>query len=96
VIISTKCGCAPDLVEEKMTGWVFEPGEKGDLKIRELLQKILDDRSILDSMGERAWQKLQPFSYRVAIDKIKRLMERITLAENKKVKKPSPDGFNQK
>ena len=96
VIISTKCGCAPDLVEEKKNGWLFEPGENGDLKIKELLQKILNDRSILDPMGEQAWQKLQPYSYPVVIDKIKQLMENISLAEKNRVKKPSPDGFNQK
>jgi glycosyltransferase involved in cell wall biosynthesis len=77
VIVSAKCGCAPDLVEEKMTGWVFEPGEKGDLKIKELLQKILDERSILDSMGDQAWQKLQSYSYPVAIEKIKQVLENI-------------------
>ncbi|HEY4934959.1 MAG TPA: glycosyltransferase family 4 protein, partial [Puia sp.] len=83
VIVSAKCGCAPDLVEEKITGWVFEPGEKGDLKIKELLQKILDDRAILDFMGDQAWQKLQPYSYPIAIEKIKQLLENIRLTGKK-------------
>jgi glycosyltransferase involved in cell wall biosynthesis len=74
-IVSAKCGCAPDLVEEDITGWVFEPGKKGDLKINELVQRILDDRTILDSMGAQTWQKLQPFSYTMAIEKIKRVLQ---------------------
>ncbi len=45
VIVSSKCGCAPDLTEENKTGWVFEPGEEGDLKIKNLLLDILENRS---------------------------------------------------
>ena len=26
VIVSEKCGCAPDLVKENINGWVFKPG----------------------------------------------------------------------
>jgi len=74
VLVSAKCGCAPDLVEENITGWVFEPGEKGDLKIKKLLQRILDDQLILDPMGAQAWLKLQPYSYPVAIEKIKMVL----------------------
>jgi glycosyltransferase involved in cell wall biosynthesis len=85
VIVSAKCGCAPDLVEENITGWVFEPGEHGDQKIKNLLNRILDKRSLLDSMGDQAWQKLQPYSYPIAIEKIKQLLENINLAENKTV-----------
>jgi glycosyltransferase involved in cell wall biosynthesis len=83
VIVSAKCGCTPDLVEEKLTGWVFEPGEQGDLKIKDLLKNILAERSILDSMGDRAWQKLQPYSYPVAIEKIKQVLENISSAAKK-------------
>jgi glycosyltransferase involved in cell wall biosynthesis len=85
VIVSSKCGCAPDLVEEEITGWIFEPGEHGDQEIEDLLKRILDKRSILDTMGEQSWQKLQPYSYPVAIEKIKQLLENIHLAENKTV-----------
>ncbi len=80
VIVSAKCGCAPDLVEEEKTGWVFEPGEKGDLEIKELLKSILNERSILDCMGDRAWQKLQTFSYPVSVDRIKNLLENISVS----------------
>jgi glycosyltransferase involved in cell wall biosynthesis len=85
VIVSSKCGCAPDLVEENLTGWIFAPGEEGDQKIKDLLNRILDKRSLLDTMGDQAWQKLQPYSYPVAIEKIKQLLENINLAENKTV-----------
>jgi glycosyltransferase involved in cell wall biosynthesis len=80
VIVSAKCGCAPDLVEENSTGWVFEPGEGGDEKIKELLNNIMDNRSVLDSMGEQAWEKLQSYSYPVAIEKIKQLLNNISVA----------------
>jgi glycosyltransferase involved in cell wall biosynthesis len=69
-IVSTKCGCAPDLIEENVTGWVFEPGDKGDSFVKDLLIRILDDRSNISSMGEKAWEKLQPFSYKTIGEKI--------------------------
>ena len=77
VIVSDKCGCAPDLVKENITGWVFEPGEQGDLEMKERLQDILKDRSKLNYMGEQAWQLLKRYSYPVAIEKIKQLLEDI-------------------
>jgi len=70
VIVSTKCGCTPDLPDENMTGWVFEPGNEGDLKIKNLLLNILENRSGLQNMGEQAWLKLQEYSYASAIKKL--------------------------
>ena len=70
VIVSSKCGCEPDLTEEGKTGWVFEPGEAGDLKIKNLLLEILRNRPNLQNMGEQAWQKLQEYSYTSAIKKL--------------------------
>jgi glycosyltransferase involved in cell wall biosynthesis len=84
VIVSSRCGCTPDLVEGNKTGWTFDPGEKGDLKIKELLQKILDDRSLLETMGILSAQKIRQFSYPVSIEKIKRLLERIAISDKKK------------
>jgi glycosyltransferase involved in cell wall biosynthesis len=85
VIVSDKTGCAPDLVEENGTGWVFEPGEKGDLKIKSVLLKILNNRSVLGSMGLQAWWKLQPYSYPTAIEKIRLLLENIGFATKNNV-----------
>ena len=77
VIVSAKCGCAPDLVEEEKTGWVFEPGDSGDRKIIALLHKILDDRSGLKGMGWKGWEKLQIYAYPVAVKRIKQLLENV-------------------
>jgi glycosyltransferase involved in cell wall biosynthesis len=77
VIVSSKCGCATDLVEDHFTGWTFEPGKEGDLLIRELLKKILDQRSGLRAMGDHALQKIQTYSYPVAIENLRRLLKRI-------------------
>jgi glycosyltransferase involved in cell wall biosynthesis len=83
VIVSSKCGCAPDLVEEGRTGWVFEPGDAGDRKISNLLGKILDDRSILYGMGDQAWKKLESFSYPVVIESMRQLLGEIGLAKTR-------------
>jgi hypothetical protein len=53
--------------------------------MKEQLQKILNDRSVLDSKGEQAWQKLQSYSYPVAIEKIKQLLKNISLEAHNKV-----------
>jgi glycosyltransferase involved in cell wall biosynthesis len=71
VLVSKKCGCVPDLVEENVTGWVFEPGDTGDLEMKELLQKTLNDQSRLKAMGEQIWTKLQPYSYETVIEQMK-------------------------
>jgi glycosyltransferase involved in cell wall biosynthesis len=76
VIVSAKCGCAPDLVEENVTGWIFELGEQGDRAVKEHLQEILKDRSVLDAMGRQAWQKLRLYSYPVAVKNIRQLLEK--------------------
>jgi hypothetical protein len=36
--------------------------------------RLLDDRSALASMGEKAWQRLLPFSYAVAIERVSQLL----------------------
>jgi glycosyltransferase involved in cell wall biosynthesis len=91
VIVSDKCGCAPDLVDEKITGWIFEPGEHGEWKIKELIQKILGDRTILDNMGIQAWHKLQPYSYPVAIEKIRQLLGNVPAASESKISQTNPE-----
>lgn len=81
VVVSDKCGCVPDLVDENITGWVFEPGQMGDMKVKSLFEKLLDDRSVLNGMGDQAWEKLKPYSYLSAIEKIKQFLSEIPLAE---------------
>jgi glycosyltransferase involved in cell wall biosynthesis len=82
VIVSSKCGCAPDLVDEGITGWVFEPGEEGDLNINKTIREILRDRTILETMGENAWQKLQTYSYTIVVEKIMDLLKNAGLSAN--------------
>jgi glycosyltransferase involved in cell wall biosynthesis len=83
VIVSSKCGCAPDLVEEGRTGWVFEPGDAGDRKISDLLGRILDDRSVLYGMGDQAWKKLESFSYPLVVESMRQLLGKIGLAKTR-------------
>jgi glycosyltransferase involved in cell wall biosynthesis len=96
VFVSSKCGCASDLIEEKKTGWVFEPGDKGDEKIKNLLQNILNDRFILNSMGRCAWHKLKFYSYSVAIEKLKQVLKNLSWQNTMEFKNPLVNGFNQK
>jgi glycosyltransferase involved in cell wall biosynthesis len=78
VIVSSKCGCAPDLAGDGKAGWVFEPGNSGDLKIKTLVQNILEDRSVLNGKGEQAGQKIQAYTYPAAIESINKIMKKVT------------------
>jgi glycosyltransferase involved in cell wall biosynthesis len=82
VIVSSRCGCALDLVEENVTGWTFEPGERGDQVVKERLQQILAERSMLDAMGGQAWRKLRLYSYPVAVSNIRQLLEKSGRRQN--------------
>jgi glycosyltransferase involved in cell wall biosynthesis len=85
-VVSTKCGCAPDLVTEKNTGWVFEPGLAGEQKIKNEMEDLLNAPSVLDSMGEQAQHAIQSYSYTKDVECIRGLMKKI---ENSQIKSNS-------
>jgi glycosyltransferase involved in cell wall biosynthesis len=74
-VVSSMCGCAPDLVEENVTGWIFEPGTEGDLKVKKLIEKFLDGSITLNSMKDKLLQKSECYSYEIAIKEIKELLK---------------------
>jgi len=50
VLVSNRCGCGPDLVQEGVNGYTFDPYDVEALA--ELLAKISADRTALETMGQ--------------------------------------------
>lgn len=61
VLVSDKCGCAPDLVEEGMNGYTFQSENAADLESK--IRLMIERRSELHEMGRRAQQKIQDWSF---------------------------------
>jgi glycosyltransferase involved in cell wall biosynthesis len=61
-IVSSTVGCAPDLVEEGVTGEIFEQGDQAQLASQ--LRALLGDRERLSRMGVTAKQRIDEWSFR--------------------------------
>ena len=61
VIVSNKCGCAADLVENNLNGFIFKSGNLGEL--RELLKKIQADKITLENMGAASAKKIKEYTF---------------------------------
>lgn len=61
VLVSARCGCAPDLVAEGATGFAFDPGDAGELAGRMAVLAGLSDSQRAD-MGRRARGRIEDYS----------------------------------
>ncbi len=60
VIVSDKCGCAADLAENGVNGYVFTSGNKNELM--QCLIKMSGDRKMTTMMGKNSFTKIQSYS----------------------------------
>jgi len=60
VIVSDKCGCAVDLAENGVNGYVFSAGNKNELM--QCLIKLAEDNKISAMMGKNSFTKIQTYS----------------------------------
>ncbi len=61
VIVSDKCGCAADLVENGINGYIFEAGNRQDMEIT--LRTMVSQKSYAKMMGKRSRDKIRNFSF---------------------------------
>ena len=54
VIVSDQVGCAPDLIRQGQNGFIYKPGNVGEL--RQALRTILEAPSAIETMGRRSLQ----------------------------------------
>ena len=50
-VIATNVGGIPEVVEDKKSGYLFEPGDLNGL--RESIEKFMDDRNLIETLGKR-------------------------------------------
>ena len=60
VIVSEKCGCAEDLVINKVNGFTFDPESQSDLE--QLLEVFIKSPDKVSVMGKESLKLIQPFS----------------------------------
>jgi glycosyltransferase involved in cell wall biosynthesis len=73
VLVSTQCGCAFDLVQEKVNGFLFSSDNIADLATKLLLMM---NKSKLQEMGHESFIKVQDWSYdRIRLNLETALME---------------------
>lgn len=78
VIVSDKCGCAPDLILQGQTGFVFESGNAEQL--RESLLKF-SDRITSQKLGKQAAAYIRQFSLeRIAAAIEERLLQKVEVS----------------
>jgi len=77
VMVSERAGCAPDLVEEGRTGWVFAPGPAGERKLSAILDEVLAGSVDLGAMGDRAAAKVGTHSIAAAADGVCQALRRL-------------------
>jgi glycosyltransferase involved in cell wall biosynthesis len=73
VIVSSRCGCAEDLVETGINGWVFDPREQG--AIRESLEAMERcDGQRLSHMGRHSREIIGRYSPETWADEVARIV----------------------
>ena len=62
VVVSNRCGCVEDLVEDGVNGFVFN--SEDDRELTERLRRVSGGAVDLKAMGRRSYQRVQDFSPR--------------------------------
>lgn len=69
LVVSDRCGCAMDLVEQGTNGYVFETGNIHQLTLHlQQLQQLPSEKR--KQMGEASLQKINTYSYRVIHERL--------------------------
>lgn len=66
-IVSDRCGCAPDLIQDGANGFVFRSGDEGSL-LETLMQ--FGDKTVAAAMGKRAGEMIDQFSLEAVAEAI--------------------------
>jgi glycosyltransferase involved in cell wall biosynthesis len=72
VLVSNRCGCAVDLVENGVNGFIFESGNIEDLSGR--LKEMAGDKNLLSEMGTQSELKIRNWSFNQAVDAVEKVM----------------------
>ena len=79
VIVSTKCGCAKDLVAEKNTGFVFDAGNL--ISLQNKLEFFLQNRQTAYEYGINGYTIIDNWNYENAIGAVEKAMNLIPVSK---------------
>ena len=74
VVVSDKCGCAPDLVKEGLNGYIFRSMDRDALKAR--LREMIAKRKEWAKMGTKSREIIQEYSLERLAESIENLVDR--------------------
>jgi len=72
VLVSNRCGCAVDLVENGVNGFIFKSGNVEDLSSR--LKEMAGDKNLLSKMGKQSELKIRNWSFNQAVGAVEKVM----------------------
>ena len=75
VVVSSEVGCAPDLIEDKITGMVYEKGNTKNLA--DAIEKLLDIK-VDPTIWDKIKKKISQYSLNKAVEGIKRAVSYVT------------------
>ena len=68
-------GCAPDLIEDGVNGCIYPVGDVGALE--NSLRRVLDTPGVAEAMGQRAYERIQSWSFVEDIQALRRALAAI-------------------
>jgi glycosyltransferase involved in cell wall biosynthesis len=72
VIVSDDVGCAPDLIENRVNGCIYPVGDIAALE--KALRGVLETPGVAEAMGQRAFERIQRWSYTEDIQELRRAL----------------------
>jgi glycosyltransferase involved in cell wall biosynthesis len=75
IIVSDKCGCAVDLVEENLNGYIFKSGDVAHLQIK--MKTAIENRQNIERMKQNSKNRIMNFSLGKVAGSIEKLINRI-------------------
>jgi glycosyltransferase involved in cell wall biosynthesis len=77
VVVSTKAGCAVDLVKDNINGITIDPSDKQ--KCADLIIALSQDRKAMQEMGQQSEVIIQRFSFKNIVDSISNLLFKLKI-----------------
>jgi len=72
VIVSDDVGCATDLIDDGVDGCIYPVGDVGALE--NALRRVLDTPGVAETMGQRAFKRIQSWSFAEDIQGLRRAL----------------------
>ena len=75
VIVSDDVGCAPDLIEDGINGFIYPVGNVDALT--DALRRVIETPGAAEAMGERAFERIAGWSFEQDIQGLRKALEHV-------------------